>query len=197
MAGRVLLAPLRLRRRPASHAPFRLRAGIALAVLVTSTAGCALAGGTLGGREKCWPATPPRGASIWRGLLQVDGSGGGRLETPEGDVITLIPGTLTTRIGSGGTGELVAGDRVVGEVGHDRVQIVGVEGCGDRLQRPNPLVVLHRHLPLVSTVPWRVQAAHEGDRARRHATVIDPRRRQRGIDSTLHCKISPTACGSP
>jgi len=103
---------------------------LVLAVALLATAGCALAGGTLGGREKCWPAADPRQASIWRGILQVD-AGGGRLLTPEGDVIPLLPGALTPRIGATG-GELVAGDRVVAKAGAD-VTLFGGAGADGAL----------------------------------------------------------------
>jgi hypothetical protein len=95
------------------------RRGVALglAFALLGTAGCSLNVNTLGGREKCWQDSPPRAASLWRGILRIDASGG-RLETPEGDVIPLLPGTLTTRI-STGVGELVRGSDVVAKAGDD------------------------------------------------------------------------------
>lgn len=96
----------------------RLAGAIAALGLLASLAGCSISGGTLGGREKCWPAEPPRTASLWRGLLQIDDVGG-QLWTPEGDVIPLLPGRLTMRVGAEGTGELVEGDRVVAKEGDD------------------------------------------------------------------------------
>jgi hypothetical protein len=105
--------------------------GLALALSLTllGTVGCALAGGTLGGREKCWPEDPPRGASIWRGILRIDARGG-RLDTPEGDVIPLIPGTLRTQVGGGGAGELVRGNDVVARTGADVTLFGGMDSDG-------------------------------------------------------------------
>jgi len=102
---------------------------LALAITLLASAGCALAGGTLGGREKCWPGDPPRSASIWRGILRID-SRGGRLDTPEGDVIQLLPGTLTTRVGGGGVGELVRGTDVVARAGADVTLFGGMGADG-------------------------------------------------------------------
>ena len=92
-------------------------AALGLAFALLGTAGCSLNVNALGGREKCWPERPPRAASLWRGILRIAASGG-RLETPEGDVIPLLPGTLTTRI-STGVGELVRGSDVVAKAGDD------------------------------------------------------------------------------
>jgi len=100
-------------------------AGIAL----LSSAGCSLAGATLGGREKCWPEDPPRAASIWRGILRIDASGG-YLDTPEGDVIPLSPGTLATRVGENGIGELVHDGDVVARAGDDLTLFGGAGADG-------------------------------------------------------------------
>lgn len=102
---------------------------LALAVVLVATVGCSLAGGTLGGREKCW--SDQRAASIWRGTLQIDASGS-RLLTPEGDVIPLLPGALTTRIGASGVGELVAGEQVAARAGDD-VTLFGGAGSDGAL----------------------------------------------------------------
>jgi hypothetical protein len=102
-----------------------------LTLVVVATAGCSFTSGTLGGREKCWGDSDPRAASVWRGILRID-EFGGRLDTPEGEVIPLIPGALTTRIGDGGVGELVAGDRVVARAGDD-VTLFGGAGADGAL----------------------------------------------------------------
>ena len=99
----------------------------ALALALASVAGCGLLGGTLGGREKCWPAGEARQASIWRGVLAIDASGAA-LDTPEGDAIPLRAGALTPRVGPDGSGELVAGDRVVAMAGDD-VTLFGGAGA--------------------------------------------------------------------
>ena len=104
---------------------------IVLAFALLNAAGCAVAGGTLGGRDKCWPESEQRAASLWRGILRIDASGG-RLETPEGDVIPLRPGTLATRVGEGGAGELVRGGDVVARAGDD-VTLFGGAGADGAL----------------------------------------------------------------
>ena len=104
---------------------------LALGLTLLTTAGCALTSGTLGGREKCWPASDQRAPSIWRGILRVDESGGW-LDTPEGDSIPLIAGTLEPRIGEGGLGELVRGADVVARAGAD-VTLFGGAGADGAL----------------------------------------------------------------
>ena len=101
---------------PASRQHSRL--AFVLAVALLATVGCSLAGGTLGGREKCWAETDKRAPSLWRGTLEIDASGA-RLQTPEGDVIPLLPGALTARIGASGAGELVKGAQVAAKAGDD------------------------------------------------------------------------------
>jgi hypothetical protein len=110
------------------------RPGLALALCAAliGTAGCALAGGTLGGREKCWPESDRRVPSLWRGILRIDGAAGGRLETPEGDVIPLLAGELVPRVGEGGVGELVRGGDVVAKAGDD-VTLFGGAGSDGAL----------------------------------------------------------------
>ena len=106
-----------------------LRRGVLLlAAIAIATAGCALTGGTLGGRDKCWSADDSRAASLWRGTLQIDASGG-RLLAPEGDLV-LLPGALATRIGEGGAGELVRGSDVVARAGDDVTLFGGIGGDG-------------------------------------------------------------------
>lgn len=100
---------------------------IVLALVAVS--GCSLSFGSLGGREKCWPEDEQRVASVWRGILRIDASGG-QLETPEGDVIPLIPGSLVPVVGGGGTGELVRGSDVVARAGDDVTLFGGAGGDG-------------------------------------------------------------------
>lgn len=104
---------------------------LALGWLILFAAGCSLEPNLIGGREKCWPADPPRAASLWRGILRVDASGG-RLETPEGEVIPLVPGALQTRVGAGGAGELARGSDVVARAGDD-VTLFGGAGADGAL----------------------------------------------------------------
>ena len=109
------------------------RHGVALALGLSllASAGCSLASGTLGGREKCWPEGDPRMASIWRGILRIDAFGG-RLDTPEGDVIPFMPGALGTRVGESGVGDLVRGSDVVARAGDD-VTLFGGAGSDGAL----------------------------------------------------------------
>jgi hypothetical protein len=102
-----------------------------VAILLGTIAGCAISGGTLGGYEKCWPESPPRAASLWRGILVIDDVVS-QLATPEGDVIPLSPGALVTRMGVDGVGELVAGDQVIARAGDD-VTLFGGAGADGAL----------------------------------------------------------------
>ena len=105
---------------------------LALGFAVFSVIGCSSGSATLGGREKCWPETEQRAASLWRGTLRIDAFGG-NLDTPEGDVIPLRSGALRTRPGDGGTGELVsAADEVVAKSG-DVVTLFGGAGSDGML----------------------------------------------------------------
>jgi hypothetical protein len=97
-----------------------------LAAFAIALTGCALIGGTLGGRDKCWSTDDARSASLWRGTLQIDASGG-RLLAPEGDLV-LLPGALTTRVGEGGAGELVQGSDVMARAGDDVTLFGGIGG---------------------------------------------------------------------
>jgi len=107
--------------------------GLALVVCLAliGASGCALTGGTLGGREKCWPEQPARAASLWRGVLQIDAVSA-QLNTPEGDIIPLLPGSLQTRVGDDGVGELVSGTDVVARAGDD-VTLFGGAGADGAL----------------------------------------------------------------
>jgi hypothetical protein len=103
--------------------------GLALAAVFVS--GCSLTGGTLGGRSKCWPESDPRMASLFRGTLVIDESGG-RLDTPEGDVIPLRAGTLRVSVAADGTGQLVRGTETVAKAGDD-VTLFGGAGSDGTL----------------------------------------------------------------
>ena len=108
-----------------------MRRLVALVVAVLIIGGCSLDTNLLGGREKCWPESDSRAASIWRGTLQIDAFGA-QLATPEGDVIPLLPGALTTRIGEGGGGEFLRGNDVVARAGDD-VTLFGGAGADGAL----------------------------------------------------------------
>ena len=62
-------------------------------------------------------------------MLEIDVAGGGLL-TPEAEVIPLLPGALTTRVGADGVGELVAGERVVARAGDDLTLFGGAGSDG-------------------------------------------------------------------
>jgi len=104
---------------------------LALGLTLLGTVACSLQPNLLGGREKCWPEGDPRAASLWRGILRIDASGG-RLETPEGDFIPLLAGALQTRAGAAGAGELVRGTDVVAKAGDD-VTLFGGAGADGAL----------------------------------------------------------------
>jgi hypothetical protein len=101
---------------------------LVLSLFAIAMTSCALTGGTLGGRDKCWSTDDPRSASLWRGILQIDASGG-RLTAPEGDLV-LLPGTLSTRVGESGAGELVRGSDVVAREGDEVTLFGGIGGDG-------------------------------------------------------------------
>jgi hypothetical protein len=112
-----------------SQARVAIPVGLAFACILVTVVGCGLTGGTLGGREKCWPPSEARAASIWRGILRIDASGS-RLDTPEGDVIPLRAGALQWRVGAGGVGELVRGNDVVARAGDDLTLFGGAGSDG-------------------------------------------------------------------
>jgi hypothetical protein len=70
-------------------------------------------------------------SSIWRAILRNDATGG-RLYTPERDVIPLLPGALQPRVGDGGVGQLVRGADVVATNGQD-VTLFGGAGADGSL----------------------------------------------------------------
>jgi hypothetical protein len=90
---------------------------VILGLALLTAVGCALESNSIGVRQRCWPEDERRAASLWRGILRIDAAGG-RLETPEGDVIPLRSGALRTRVGDSG-GELVRGEEVEARSGDD------------------------------------------------------------------------------
>ena len=110
----------------------QLRGLAGAAAIATLVAGCSLTGGgnLLGGREKCWPQDPPRGASIWRGILTMD-ENGFRIITPDGEPIWLLPGSLRFNWTPGAVGELVDGaGKVVARAGEDITLFGGMGSDG-------------------------------------------------------------------
>ncbi|HJP89139.1 MAG TPA: hypothetical protein VJ850_08910 [Candidatus Limnocylindrales bacterium] len=98
----------------------RSRSILAAVALLSAVAGCSLTGGTLGGRDKCWPADPPRAASVWRGILTMD-ENGFRLVTPDGEPIWLLAGSVKFNWTQGAApGQLVdASGKVLATAGQD------------------------------------------------------------------------------
>jgi hypothetical protein len=105
-----------------------------LLLAAATIGGCALTGGTLGGRETCWPEEQPRMASLMKGTLTL-GVEGPYLATPEGEELPLLlprfdlaqagPKTALTDPGGGGIvaidGELVT---LFGGIGADGAMFV-------------------------------------------------------------------------
>jgi hypothetical protein len=116
---------------PLPHGFARHRLAVVLGLVLFASAACSLEVNTLVGREKCWPESDARAASLWRGVLRIDATGGW-LDTPEGEVIPLIPGTLQTRVAGSGMGELVRGSDVVAQAGDD-VTLFGGAGSDGAL----------------------------------------------------------------
>jgi len=105
-----------------------LSTGILIAVLLM---GCSVAGGTLGGRSKCWPESDPRMPSLFRGILKID-QAGGRLDTSEGDQIPLHSGSLRISLAADGTGQLLRGNEIAAREGDD-VTLFGGAGSDGAL----------------------------------------------------------------
>jgi hypothetical protein len=113
---------------------------VSLFLAAATVAGCALAGGTLGGREKCWPEQPPRLAASMLGTLHLDGANA-VLDTNDGGPLSLMLNDVSQRTDNGkpalvdGTGSVVALDGEVvtmfGGIGSDeRMVLCAVEERG-------------------------------------------------------------------
>jgi hypothetical protein len=113
---------------------------LALAV-AAGAASCALTGGTLGGRVKCWPDEQQRLPSLMKGTLTF-GLEGPYLATPEGEELPLlinrfdvVPVGSASALSDPAGGGIVAleGDLVTlfGGIGGDaRMYVCGVEERG-------------------------------------------------------------------
>jgi hypothetical protein len=135
-----------------------MRGLAALALALAVVAGCSLVPNTLGGREKCWPETDRRAPSLWRGILEIDGSGA-RLRTPEGELIPLLPGAIRV------AGRQVVRDTTVVATAGDDITIFGGAG-GD-----GGLVMC-----TVEEIHSRASAGHQ--RASASSSSIAPSRRR-------------------
>lgn len=105
-------------RRPAASRSFAIALGAGLIV--------GACGGTLGGRQKCWPDA--RSAGVFSGRLQITGDMA-TLLTSDGSV-GLRDGGL--RIAPDGSGTLLDGEKVIARSG-DMVTIFGGVGADDEL----------------------------------------------------------------
>lgn len=101
---------------------------ISLLVLI-SVVGCSLGPSTLADRDKCWPRSDPRSASLWRGVLRIDVSGPW-LDTADGAAVALIPRDVTTRLLDDGPGELLEDGEVVARSGDEVTLFGGAAGDG-------------------------------------------------------------------
>jgi hypothetical protein len=113
----------------------------AFVVAALSVAACSITGGTLGGRETCWPEEEQRIASLMKGTLQVGGPNP-ILATPEGEVLPLrlarfdltTDGSTIALSDPGGGGVVAANGELVtlfGGLGADgSMYVCGVEERG-------------------------------------------------------------------
>jgi hypothetical protein len=102
-----------------------------LLVATATLAGCALTGGTLGGREKCWPEQPPRLAASMLGTLHLDGVNA-VLDTNDGGPLSLVLGGFSQQMDNGVPALVDRGGSVValdGEV----VTMFGGIGADERM----------------------------------------------------------------
>ena len=118
--------------------PFR---HTALLVAGLSVAACSITGGTLGGRETCWPEEEQRMPSLMKGTLSV-GDANPTLATPEGEVLPLrlprfdltMDGSVIALSDPGGGGVVAANGELVtlfGGLGADgSMYVCGVEERG-------------------------------------------------------------------
>lgn len=102
-----------------------------LLLAATMLAGCALAGGTLGGREKCWPEQPPRLAASMLGTLHLDGVRA-VLDTNDGGPLPLVIDGFSQRTDNG-TPALVDGNGSVVALDGEVVTMFGGIGSDERM----------------------------------------------------------------
>lgn len=100
-----------------------------LIVAVVTVAGCALTGGTLGGRERCWPEDQALVASLMTGTLRF-GVEGPFLETPGGEVVDLHINRFDVRSGGGRTVLIDGGSGAEVAADGDAVSLFGGLGAG-------------------------------------------------------------------
>jgi len=102
-----------------------------LVLAAATVAGCALTGGTLGGREKCWPEQPPRLAASMLGTLHLDGINA-VLDTNDGGPLPLLLKGFTQRMDNG-TPALVDANGSVVALDGEVVTMFGGIGSDERM----------------------------------------------------------------
>ncbi len=106
----------------------RLAASIVVAATMTA---CSITGGTLGGREKCWPEQPPRMAASMLGTLHLDGVRA-VLDTNDGGPLPLVIDGFSQRT-ENGTPALVDGNGAVVAVDGEIVTMFGGIGSDEQM----------------------------------------------------------------
>ena len=111
-----------------------MRRIVSLSLVIAFVAGgCALTGGTLGGRQECWSEAEPRIASLMRGRLELDPVRS-TLATPEGERLPLRFAGLTVRSDTTGTVVAVDGNgSTVAADGEDVTVFGGLDSDGSML----------------------------------------------------------------
>jgi hypothetical protein len=104
---------------------------LALVLAAATVAACGLTGGTLGGREKCWPEQPPRLAASMLGTLHLDGINA-VLDTNDGGPLPLLLKGFTQRM-ENGTPALVDGNGSVVALDGEVVTMFGGIGSDERM----------------------------------------------------------------
>ena len=124
----------------------RRNALVLVLAVALSAASCSITGGTLGGREKCWPEDHQRIPSLMKGILRF-GVEGPYLATPEGDELPLLLNRFdlaqvgsATALSDPGGGGIVAAN---GEHG-DAVRRAGRRRLDVRLRRRGARRLSHR-----------------------------------------------------
>jgi hypothetical protein len=129
---------------------------IASILVAGSVAACAITGGTLGGREKCWPEQPPRMAASMLGTLHLDGVRA-VLDTNDGGPLPLGIDGFSQRM-ENGTPALVDGNGSVVALDGEIVTMFGGIGADERM--------------VLCAVEARGAPAQEGARWSRHGVVL-------------------------
>jgi hypothetical protein len=93
-------------------------------------AGCAITGGALGGRSKCWDQSEPRLPSLMKGNLEL-GQARSILATPEGDQLVITFATMVVRTDESAHLAVFDGDGATVASDGELVTVFGGLGDGD------------------------------------------------------------------